>query len=68
MQKTEQGEYLEFVRDVLNAVKNNQIEETDYELHHGEIEGYQVNLIYDKSAETYKGFLLIYDANRPDAR
>ena len=68
MQKTEQTKYLEFVREVLDARKNNKIEETDYELEYGELGGYQVELIKDKSTSTYKGFFLLFDANQPAAR
>ena len=57
MQKTEYVEYLELVRDVLDAIRNNKIEESDYVLEYGDIGEYRVMLIYDKSTCTYKGFL-----------
>ena len=58
MEKTEHVKYLELARDVLDAIKNNQIAETDYELEYGEIGEYQVLLLYDKGSCTYKGFFL----------
>ena len=53
-------EYLEFAREVLDAIDNDQIDESNYELHCGEIGDplRQVTVVYDKHDQTFKGFFI----------
>ena len=49
-----------FAREVLDAIDNDQIDESNYELHCGEIGDplRQVTVVYDKRDQTVKGFFI----------
>ena len=49
-----------FAREVLDAIDNEQIDESNYELHCGEIGDplRQVTVVYDKRDQTVKGFFI----------
>ena len=49
-----------FAREVLDAIGNDQIDESNYELHCGEIGDplRQVTVVYDKRDQTVKGFFI----------